>query len=197
MTLPIGHKYTIPNSPQHIYQLTALLLRESFRTFPEDHPYRYTDDFDTTRLVVDTAFNRDAGVHGKRPIAIIRRGPVATSDRPIGDTGTATSRGSASIKTATIRSSVSAQAICATRAEADGLGMELFNFFVFCRTRLPALVPIQYISEVSLSEVSRMDLEEPAYTCTAMFGYTMSYKWNHVEKDVPLAQVTTHFNTQE
>lgn len=193
---PKGHKFTPRSTPLHVAQLVMQLLRYTMESWSEDadYPFTYTSDYQTTKVLLDTAYNKESQVHRTKPLVLVNRGAQQTQSVCLGDTAFSSSKENFKNKTALVNSAVNLTAIGAKSAEVDLLASELFNFLVSTRTVLPGLTSIHKINSVDLGPVSAFEEDTRLYSCQASLTYSMQYKWVWSTENTQLNGINTFIN---
>jgi hypothetical protein len=195
MTLPVGSSLTPYSTPMHVYQLVLQLLRETFATMGgDDYPFRYTPDFETTRILVDTIYNKDSEAFGKKPLLVVSRGGIGMAPTVIGDRGTMNLRTSAGTYTTLVSSSVNVKVIGRTQATTDILANEVFNFLTTCRTLLPRLTAVHTVQGINLSEIGPLEQDDSLFVCIASLNYAMQYRWVQIDPVLLLKGIDFYVN---
>jgi len=175
---PTGSPLTPRTTPYHVMELVLALLRITFKEAddPNFH-FRYTDDFNTTKLLIDTAYNKDSKVIGLKPQLIVSHGDAQSQPAVIGDRAAAMLSGCQKTQTTMVTSSIMARAVSKNYMEADLLGNDVFNFFVACRTLLPQLTSISTVNGLSMSQVHPFTQDDSQYQCIVSIVFQMQYRW--------------------
>lgn len=196
VTPPKGHKFIPRSTPLHVAQLMMQLIRYTFEAFSSDpdYPFTFTDDLETTGIVLDTAFNKKSKVHRTKPVIVVSRGAISSQQNVIGDVAFSSVKNNFKNKTSLIQSSVNITTIAANSGEVDLLSNELFNFLVSMRTSIPALTTIHQIQGTSLSEVRPLEEDTRLYHAQASMTYLMQYKWTWKTTDIPLSEIGLFVN---
>lgn len=178
MTLPIGHNHIPYGTPLHVTQLALALLKAAFAEMGgEDYAYRYQNDFDATGIVIDTVFNKDSGVYGKKPQLVVARGGISPQQVSLGDRADKSVKTTNEVQTSLIQSSLEIRVLSKSSLEVDILGNEVFNFLLMCRGLFPKMLGVHIANHPNLSAVSQTEQDDTLYVCTASLQYSMQYKW--------------------
>lgn len=198
MIRPYGNIVVPRNTPMHVEALVLHILREVFKEIgPEDYPFRLTDDPETTRMLIDTEYNKVSEIIGKKPILVVSTGPTSSGPQVLSDLATSDLiTGGRNEKTNLARSSIRVGAYGRTRSEAFALGQELFNALAMSRAPLVALAGLQNISDFSLSEPMLMRQDTKVYVCQAGFSYFLQYKWTEVYTPQVLNEIGLFINNE-
>ncbi len=183
-TLPVGHQYTPYNTPYHVVQLSVALLKATLHEIgPDNYPFRYYDDFDKSKVAIDTVYNKEARIIGNKPTIAIARGALSSNPTVLGDRGHESMFQDKAIKTNIVQSSVDYRVVCRTHAEAEMLSNEIYNFLVACRTRFPEIMGLVQVTGINLSPVQQSEQDDKIYLSTAQFNFVMQYRWIEAKKD--------------
>jgi len=176
---PVGHKFTPKTTPLHVYQLVMQLLRITMTTISEDDdfPFLFTDNAETTGVVLDTVYNKEAPTFGKKPLIVVSRGNMSSQIAGMGDTVDARLGRTLQYKTSMVQSSVQIKTIAKHSGEVDILSNIIYNFLLTCRTVLPSLTSIHSIQGVSMSPVAQFEESDHLYYTQASIEFIMQYQW--------------------
>lgn len=177
--LPYGNKYTPRSTPYHVSELILQLLRITFSAEAvPDFPFKYTESFDTTQLLIDTTFNPCTGLEGLKPQIIVSHGDSNSQAVSTGDMASKNMSNCTTTKTSLVTSSCMARVISSSKTDVCIISNEVFNFFMTCRTMLPGrLTSIQSIQNVSMTQAAQAQMDDIAYQCFVSIVYQMQYKW--------------------
>lgn len=196
--LPKGHKYTPSYTPYHVVHLSVALLKATFSNLgDEDYPFKYNSDFKQSGIAIDTVYNREAKLIGKKPTIAIARGAVNASQISTGDHALPDFPRPQSIKSNLITSSVDYRVSARTYSECDILSNEVYNFLITCRTVLPKMVGILHVNNVALSPPMQTEQDDQIYVCTASFSYVMQYRWVHIDTEKLISSIHIFLNDNE
>lgn len=177
---PVGNTLIPKSTPLHIADLTFLLIQETLRNPSDsDYPFKITDDFNTSTVMLDTVFNKDSGVFGKKPLIIVSRGPQSSSPIAVGDRAALQTRTWNKKESTVMRSSVEVRVISREPKEVDILSQHVFNMLMFMRVTLPGILGILMVEGVNMSQVAPLEHEDHLYECSASMPYQMQYIWRH------------------
>lgn len=178
---PYGNKYTPVTTPLHIAQLLMMYLKEAFKDYPDGHPYQYTDNFNTTGILFDTVFNKEAHVYGGKPVILINRGSLNSNPAVIGDTASSDVALTQMKRTGLIRSSAEIKIISSLYGHADALSNEVYSMLLTARRLLPSISSIHVADALSMTQIQPFDDGDHEYYSQIQLGYTMQYKWGHID----------------
>lgn len=196
--LPSGHKYTPAHTPYHVAQLSVALLKATLHTAGDDnYPFRYDPDFKLSGVAVDTIYNREAKLIGKKPTVVVSRGPINASPISMGDHAQPDHPRPRSIKSTLVNSSVDYRIIGRTYSECDILSNEIFNFITSCRTLFPKIFNIHQVSNTALSPVMQAEHDDQTYVSSASFSYLMQYRWVHIDVERLISSIHIFLNGDE
>ena len=188
---PVGHQLTNVYTPLHVSHLVLMLLKSTFADVPADldppYPWRYTDNYNETEILIDTVYNKDSQTHGK-PILVVNRGPVQSAPIVLGDraiqkfggglrTTEDLDKAFTTLQTSQVQSSVNIKIISKHSGEVDILSNSVFEFLVATRTILTSFTPIQFGQSIQLSPISKFEQDDSMFYCQADLQYTLQYKW--------------------
>ena len=195
MDKPVGHKYIPYGTPMHVAQLTLVLLKATFAELgDETYPFRYTQDFGTTGVVIDTQLNKHSEIYGLKPAIIVNRGPVNGQQIAVGDKALQNQVNNNSQLSALIQSSVDIKIISKVSSEVDFLSNEVFNFLLMSRKLFPQLLGLNVASPPSLSPIASMEQDDSMFYCVATMPFSMQYKWVHLVPQVILNNIGFYMN---
>lgn len=192
---PSGNYYTRIGTPFHIAQLVLLLIRETFQELDDDHPWRWRADFDETGIIIDTIFNKESEMYGKKPTIIVDRGDIGSSPVVLGDKAAEDPLTSAAKQTTVASSSVNVKVISEDSSAADILANEIFNFMITARFIMPRMTTIQNVGSITLSTPAEYKLGENLYYVQANMLYTMQYRWDRTIPQLLLSEVELLLDT--
>lgn len=192
--LPIGNKYIGRTSPLHVAQLVLLLLKEIFSDLEEDHPFRYTDDFNTTRINFDTVFNKDSEVYGKKPLIIVSKGSITNNPQMVGDTASKDTQSLGSYRTSLIQSSTEIKVVARESMSVDILGQDIFTILMETRTAIPILTNIHSVTGIQAGIVSKLEEDDVNYYSTVSMSFLMQQLWTWQFDPLLLDSVSLKFN---
>lgn len=196
---PTGHKFTPRSTPLHVAQLIMQLLRYTMESWSEDsdYPFKYTSDYQTTGVLLDTAFNKESKIHRTKPLVVVHRGGQQAQNLCLGDVAASDSYSNHKNKTTLVSSTVQVTSIGEKYAEVDLLASEMFNFLVSARTVLPGLTTIHRINALDLGPVSPFEEDTRLYSCSAVMSYSMQFKWVWSIDDDPLNGLGVFLNDEK
>jgi len=175
--LPIGNKYTPYGTPLHVSQLFRIYLEQTFRSFDEDHPFRATDDWNTSGVVFDTVFNKESEVHGAKPLIIVSSNGYTYGNLSQGDLAAAQLTSMQVKHTSLITSGTVIKVIGDNYGTVDILANEVFNMLITARTLLPRMTTIHQIVGISVSPISTFDEGDHMYFAQIDVSYLLQYQW--------------------
>lgn len=177
--LPYGSKFTPRSTPYHVMELVLQLLRITFRDVEYAvFPFRYSDDFNQTKILIDTSYNKQSEVAGAKPQLVVSHGDSGSQSISTGDVAQKDWFSCATSKTSLVTSSCMVRAIAKNYNDADLLANEVFNFFMACRTFLPGkLTSIQQIQNISMTQVIPFTQDDTMYQGIVSIVYQLQYKW--------------------
>jgi len=182
----------------HIAQLTLVMLKATFAELGGDnYVYKYTQDFNTTGVVIDTVFNKESGAYGKKPAVIVSRGAVNSNQISAGDMGVQSIHTHNSMKTSLVQSSVEIKVLSKNSGEVDHLSNEVYNFLLMCRTVFPKMLGIHMANNPSMSPISPMEQDDHMYYCVASLPYQTQYMWRHLIPQNILNGIHLYINNEE
>lgn len=198
MTKPFGNSVIPRSTPMHVEALTLQILRETFKDIgPEEYPYRLTDDFATTRILIDTEFNAVSEMLGIKPILVLSTGGTAMGPGSMQDLATYDLKdGGRQEKTNMAQSSLGVKVHGRTRGETLVLGNEVFNIMALSRTWLPRLTGVQSVGNVTLTQPVPFEQDTKVYMCEVSMNYFIQYKWVDVFTPEVLRAIGLHFNDE-
>lgn len=165
----------------HVAQLTLVMLKATFAELGEDdYPFRYTQDFSTTGIVIDTQLNKSSEVYGIKPALIVNRGGVNAQQIAIGDKALQNQINNNSQLSSLTQSSVEVKIISKASSEVDFLSNEVFNFLLMSRSIFPKMLGLHTASPPSLSQIIPMEQDDTMFYCVATMPFSMQYKWVHL-----------------
>ena len=198
MLKPKGNRFTPPGTPYHVVELSIILLKSTFSSIgPDNYPFRYTANPNTTFLSIDTVYNKDGRILAGKPTIAVTRGPVNSNQISLGDRAQSSFPNTHNVKSGLVSSGVEYRISGRTFAEAELLGNEVYNFLLACRTVFPKLLGITHINGMSLSPTMQSKQDDNIYVCTANFSYTMQYKWYHIDPQQLIESIHFYFNDDE
>ena len=195
-SLPLGNPYLGRTTPLHVAQLVLLLLKEVFAEVEEGHPFKYTDNFETTKIAFDTIFNKDSDVYGKKPTIIVSRGSVSTNPVVLGDLAAANGQLIKSIRTSLIQSSTEIKVISKKSMNADILAQDIFIILMSTRTMFPAITNVHSVTSVNASPVTKFEENDTLYYSTISMNFLMQYQWLWQIDTEVLNSISLKFNEE-
>jgi hypothetical protein len=194
---PIGHKYSAYATPMHITQLSLVMLKATFAELGEEgFVFRFTQDFNTTGVVIDTTYNKESEIYGKKPAIIVNRGGVSSQQISTSDLAGQNINTSAALKTSLVTASLIIKILSKMQSEVDYLSNEVFNFLLMCRSVFPSLMGLHRVEHPTLSEISVTEQDDTMYYCVASLPYSMQYKWTHLVPQNILNSIGFYVNDQ-
>lgn len=197
MNRPKGNTLIPPSTPLHVADLVFLLVRETL-TNPgsANWPFKISDDFDDSRVALDTVYNKDSGVFGKKPIIIVSRGgqstsPVANADLAALNTYTWNKK-----ESTIISSSVEIKVVSREPKEVDILSQHMYNFCAMLRVVLPGILGVLVVNSVSMTPVMPIEHEDHMYNCDISMNYQMQYIWRHEIPQIILKSIKMVLNEE-
>lgn len=175
--LPRGNPLVPYGTPLHVAELVLALLRLTFAALPEDHPYRFTDDYATTGILFDTTYNKDSGAFGVKPLVIVSRGGQSTAPIMTGDMAALSKALECKIGSTLVSASVDIQVRGRAKAETEIVGQLVFGMLTACRTLLPELAGVHMVENLSLSPSIRDDRDDAQFVARLSLNYSMQYAW--------------------
>lgn len=175
--LPRGNPLVPYGTPLHVAELVLALLRLSFAALPEDHPYRFTDDYATTGILFDTTYNKDSGAFGVKPLVIVSRGGQSTAPIMTGDMAALSKALERRSGSTLVSASVDIQVRGRAKAETEIVGQLVFGMLTACRTLLPELAGVHMVENLSLSPSIRDDRDDAQFVARLSLNYSMQYAW--------------------
>lgn len=180
MAYPVGNKYTPQTTPLHVSQLILLYLKETFRSFPEGHPFTFLDDFENTGVAFDTVYNKESKIYGSKPIVIVSAGDFVYGNVALGDRASTHEPSMNYRQTSIVNSSVIIKVIGDHYGSIGILGNEIFNMLITARTLLPSVTSIHQVQGIHASQIASFDEGDHMYYQQIMLSYTMQYQWVHL-----------------
>lgn len=175
--LPRGNPLVPYGTPLHVAELVLALLRLTFAALPEDHPYRFTDDYATTGILFDTTYNKDSGAFGVKPLVIVSRGGQSTAPIMTGDMAALSKALERRSGSTLVSASVDIQVRGRAKAETEIVGQLVFGMLTACRTLLPELAGVHMVENLSLSPSIRDDRDDAQFVARLSLNYSMQYAW--------------------
>lgn len=175
--LPRGNPLVPYGTPLHVAELILALLRLTFAALPEDHPYRFTDDYATTGILFDTTYNKDSGAFGVQPLVIVSRGGQSTAPIMTGDMAALSKALERRSGSTLVSASVDIQVRGRAKAETEIVGQLVFGMLTACRTLLPELAGVHVVENLSLSPSIRDDRDDAQFVARLSLNYSMQYAW--------------------
>lgn len=175
--LPRGNPLVPYGTPLHVAELVLALLRLTFAALPEDHPYRFTDDYATTGILFDTTYNKDSGAFGVKPLVIVSRGGQSTAPIMTGDMAALSKALERKIGSTLVSASVDIHVRGRAKAETEIVGQLVFGMLTACRTLLPELAGVHMVENLSLSPSIRDDRDDAQFVVRLSLNYSMQYAW--------------------
>lgn len=175
--LPCGNPLVPYGTPLHVAELVLALLRLTFAALPEDHPYRFTDDYATTGILFDTTYNKDSGAFGVKPLVIVSRGGQSTAPIMTGDMAALSKALERRSGSTLVSASVDIQVRGRAKAETEIVGQLVFGMLTACRTLLPELAGVHMVENLSLSPSIRDDRDDAQFVVRLSLNYSMQYAW--------------------
>lgn len=174
---PIGHTLVPYGSPLHVSELFLQILKIHFGEFPEGHPFRYTDDFETSGIAFDIALNKESGIYGVKPLVVLSRGNQTSDITILGDLGAA--------KPMLMRKACAGMYACSqnfnilskSRPEVEIIGEIIYSLIMFRRVNLPSFLNLHMIQNLTLSEAARMEDDDAMFMVQGAFSYLGQYIW--------------------
>lgn len=183
---PQGHPLVPYGTPLHMSELVLALFRLTFADYPEDHPFRYTDDFETTGVLFDVDANKASEAWGARPLIVVTRGPQSAGPIMTGDRAALSKAHDHQTGSTLVSASVEVQVRGRLKAETDILAQHIFAMLTACRTILPRFTGAHMVQNVSLSPVARDDQDDTQFVARLSLAYVMQYAWTRVLPADPL-----------
>lgn len=175
--LPRGNPLVPYGTPLHVAELVLALLRLTFAALPEDHPYRFTDDYATTGILFDTTYNKDSGAFGIKPLVVVSRGGQSTAPIMTGDMAALSKALERKIGSTLVSASVDIQVRGRAKAETEIVGQLVFGMLTACRTLMPELAGVHMVENLSLSPSIRDDRDDAQFVARLSLTYSMQYAW--------------------
>lgn len=175
--LPRGNPLVPYGTPLHVAELVLALLRLTFAALPEEHPYRFTDDYATTGILFDTTYNKDSGAFGIKPLVVVSRGGQSTAPIMTGDMAALSKALERKIGSTLVSASVDIQVRGRAKAETEIVGQLVFGMLTACRTLLPELAGVHMVENLSLSPSIRDDRDDAQFVARLSLNYSMQYAW--------------------
>lgn len=194
-SLPRGNPLVPYGTPLHVAELTLALLRATFAALPEEHPYRFTDNYATTGILFDTSYNKDSGAFGIKPLVVVSRGGQSTAPIMTGDMATLSKALERKAGTTLVSASLDIQVRGRAKAETEIVGQHVFGMLAACRTLLPELAGVHMAENLSLSPVVRDDQDDAQFVARLSLSYVMQYRWSAVFPVEPLRAVGLAVNS--
>lgn len=182
MLLPLGNPLVPYETPYHVVELIIQLLKITFNELPPDNPFYYDpDDFNHSKILFDTTYNKESNAVAK-PLIVVSRGQQSFATIDLGDRtpilhaigeGHVTSQFSNFID-----ANLEIRVISKNKPEVEILGQHVFAFIMCVRTILNRYVHVHMIRQVDLTPVQRQDKDTEAYMCMLNMAYVMQPKWD-------------------
>ena len=181
MLLPLGNPLVPYETPYHVVELIIQLLKITFNEIPPDEPFHFDpDDFNHTKILFDTTYNKESNAVAK-PLIVVSRGQQSASTIDIGDrTPIYHSIGEGFVNSKFsnfIDANLEIRIISKNKSEVEILGQHVFAFIMCVRVMLNKYVHIHMIRQVDLTPVQRQDKDTEAYMCMLNMAYVMQPKW--------------------
>jgi len=193
-SLPMGNAYIGRTTPLHVAQLVLLILKEAFLELEEGHPFRFTEDFNTTRILFDTVFNKDSEAYGKKPAIIVSRGPINTTPLSMGDLAMKDVTTGNSMRSSMIQSSVGIKVIARESMSADILAQDTFAILMTTRTALPILTNVHSVTSLNVSPVNKYEENDALYFAEVTMSFVMQNMWTWEFEPTLLNSISLKFN---
>ena len=175
--LPVGSRLVPYESPAHVTELVLVLVKELFRSLPEGHPYRFTDDFDTTGVIVDTSYNKASEVWGKKPIITVARGMQNAGVMVLGDLAAKNIPMDSKMASNLVTASTEIHVVSKSRAETEIIAERVFAALMMLRTHGKKLLGVHMISSVSMANPQPLEQDDQCYDVSITMQYYMQYLW--------------------
>ncbi len=192
--LPIGSQFVPYESPAHVTELVLVLVKELFRSLPEGHPYRFTDDYNTTGLLVDTSYNKASEIWGKKPIVTISRGMQNAGVLVLGDMATMNMPLNSHMASNLVTASTEVHVVSKSRAETEIIAERVFAALMMLRTHGKKLLGVHMISNLSMSNPQPLEQDDQMYDVSITMQYYMQYLWEDAVPVTLLQSIGLHVN---
>ena len=156
-----------------------VLLKTVFARLPEDHPYHFCNDMDRTGIVFDVAFNKAAGIWGKKPVVTVTRGSQSFGVLDLGDLSTRSLAMGSRNASNMVESSTDIRVVSKSKAETEIISERIFSSLMMMRTLLPELCGVHMVSSVSMSPAQQFEQDDTCYEVDITMQFSMQYKWEH------------------
>lgn len=192
--LPVGSQLVPYESPAHVTDLVLIMVKELFRCLPEGHPYRFTDDFDTTGVLVDTSYNKASEIWGKKPIITVSRGMQNAGVIVLGDMATMNIPMQSHMASNLVSATTEIHVVSKSRAETEIIAERVFSSLMMLRTHGKKLLGVHMINSISMANPQPLEQDDQSYDVAITMQYYMQYKWEDVIPVTLLQAVCTHVN---
>lgn len=194
---PINNKLIPANTPVHVYHTVLALIKDFFTTQTDPYfPWKYDNDVEKTKVIIDTAFNKESNLSGNKPIIIVNRGDAGYGNVGMGDKTFISSKTSYSNNTATIQSSVTINVVGRTQGEVDIISNELFMFLLALRPFLPAILRVLNVQSINMTQISNYEEYDNMYNVTIMISYLSQVMWDAEFTANLLNSIGVHMNIE-
>jgi hypothetical protein len=181
MDKPVGHSYTAYGTPMHVAQLALLMLKATFAELGgNDYQFKFTNDFNTTGILIDTQYNKDSYMYGRKPALIVNRGAISSQQFAIGDRAVHNLKTNNEVRSSLVNSGVEVKIISKASMEVEILSNEVFNFLLMCRRVFPNILGLHSADTPGLTPITPYEQDDSMYYCVGSLPFSMQYKWVHL-----------------
>lgn len=192
--LPVGSQLVPYESPAHVTDLVLVMIKELFRSLPEGHPYRFTDDFNTTGVLVDTSYNKASEIWGKKPIITVSRGMQNAGVLMTGDMATMNMQLQSHMASNLVSASTEIHVVSKSRAETEIIAERVFSALMMLRTHGKRLLGVHMVNNISMANPQPLEQDDQCYDVSISMQYYMQYKWEDVIPVTLLQSIGMHVN---
>lgn len=184
MLLPVGNPLVPYETPYHVTELLLQYLKVTFNALTKEHPFYYDpDNYDDTRIVFDTVYNKESRAIGK-PLIIVARGVQNTDTTILGDLTDIVNAEAGHQRdthyTNTLTATVDVRIMSKNFEEAEILAQHVYGFMMCARTVLNKYLHIHMIQGIQMSPAQRMDKDTENFTVQVTMSYMMQSKWHEL-----------------
>jgi hypothetical protein len=165
-----------------------------FQNQVSTYQFLWTDDPNTTKIVFDTAYNKESKVYGDRPIIVYNTGEISSSPIVINDRAWEENKTQNSAKVTMVGSSIILKVLSRRFIEVEILKNEIFSCLVAIRTILPAMTAVHGVRSITASETQKFKQDEIMYVSEIQLSYVMQYVWTHLITQEVLNTINLELN---
>ena len=193
--LKLGSRLVPYETPAHVTELVLTTVKELFRCLPEDHPYHFTDDFNTTGVLVDTSFNRASEIWGKKPMITVARGMQNAGVLVLGDMATKTIPTDVKMGSNLVTATTDIHVVSKSRAETEVIAERVFAALMMLRTHGRRLLGVHMVSNLSMTQPQKLDQDDECFVVDISMQYYMQYLWEDAVPVTLLQSIGMHANS--